>query len=103
MLPGMVVRSFRGQDGKIVVPGLGAVVATFSSWTLRREDDSRAGPRWHLHAVLSYQNETLIKRPGLTMKIVCVLTKEQKFELCSYDSFRIEGASLIVEGVVQCQ
>lgn len=104
MHQGMFVRSFRGSEGQVAVPGLGAVVATFQSWTLkRREENGTAGPTWTLHAVLSYQNDTLLKNELLEKRFVCVLSKDQKFELCDFESIRIEGASLLVEGVIQCQ
>jgi hypothetical protein len=103
MQAGMIARSFKGVEGKIIVPGLGAVVATLSSWTLRRDENGGAGPRWTLHAVLSYQNETLLKNEGLQKKIICILSKDQKFELCSWETYRLEGSALICEGVIQCQ
>lgn len=103
MQAGMLVRSFQGSEGKIIVPGLGAVVATFSSWTLRREDTGRAGPRWSLHAVLSYQNDVLLGNDQVKKKIVCILSKTMKFELCDYERLLLGGTSLKVEGVIQCQ
>jgi hypothetical protein len=99
----MIIRSLRGTEGKVVVPGLGAVVATFSDWTLRREENGRAGPRWSLHAALSYRNESLLKNESLTKKFICVLSKEQKFEFCSYDRLVVEGITLFAEGVNQCE
>lgn len=100
-MKGMNIRSYSGTDGKIVVPGLGAVVGTFSRWTIRREDSGRAGPRWSLHAVLSYHNDVLLKNDAVKKKMICVLSKDQKIEIRQYESFRLEGATLIVEGVSQ--
>ncbi len=100
---GTLFRSIKGTEGKIMVPGLGAVVATFSEWTLKRREESHsAGPRWTLHGVLSYANESMVKSDKVGKRITLVLNSQQKFELCSWESLRLEGTSLLVEGVVQC-
>lgn len=104
MTAGMIVRSFRGFEGKITIPGLGAVIATFNSWTIkRREEIASPGAEWALHAVLSYQNDSLLTNEAIEKEFVCVLNKDKTIKLCGYDSLRVEGTSLIVEGVVQCQ
>lgn len=104
MVPGMIVRSFSGKEGEIVVPGLGAVVGTFHKWTLMRPaDDAPGNPVWTLQAVLSYSNNTLLLNEQLNKKFVLFLSKDKKIELCGYESMRLEGASLLLDGVIQCQ
>lgn len=99
----MSIRSYRGVSGRIVIPGVGAVPGVFSSWTIKRREDSGTGnPSWSLHAVLSYQNDTMLKNEALPKRFICELSKTQKFELCGYESLKLEGATLIVEGVIQC-
>lgn len=102
-VPG-IFRSFSGKEGEISIPGLGAVVGTFHSWTLKRSEENASGnPKWTLQAVLSYSNASLMSNAAITKHITLVLNKKMKFELCGYESLKLEGASLLVEGVVQCQ
>lgn len=100
MVPGMFMRSIRGEKGKITVPGLGAVVGEFQSWNLMRREGN-GPPVWTLHAVFRYQNDTLLKS-DLTSRILLQLNKDTKIELCGWESMEVEGARLIVEGVIQC-
>jgi hypothetical protein len=104
MVPGMVIRSFSGREGEIFIPGLGAVVGTFHQWTLRRPEENATGnPRWTLQAVLSYSNQTLLLNDMLEKRFTLVLNKTRKIELCGYESMKLEGNSLLLEGVIQCQ
>lgn len=55
--------TIRGTGGQIKVPGLGAVLATVESWTLRglgRNRDERQ--LFDLNGYLSYVNETLYRQ-----------------------------------------
>jgi hypothetical protein len=104
MIPGMIVRTFSGKEGEITIPGLGAVVGTFHKWTLMRPvDDARGTPVWNLQAVLSYSNPTLLLNEHISKRIKLVLNKDRTIELCGFAKLRLEGASLLVEGVIQCQ
>lgn len=103
-VPGMIVRSFRGTEGQISVPGLGAVIAEFQSWNLvRHEEQGSAGPIWTLHAVFRYQNDLLLKNQALKKRILLRLNSDTKFDLCDWESWKVEGVQLIAEGVTQCQ
>ncbi len=109
MVAGLLVRSLRGAEGSISVPGLGAVIATFVSWNLiRREENGSGNPSWTLHASLSYQNEILMRNETMKRKITCIIRKDrtgkvvEKLEFCGYESLSLGGSSLILEGVVQC-
>ncbi len=100
----MIVRTFSGKEGEITIPGLGAVVGTFHKWTLMRPvDDAPGNPVWNLQAVLSYSNPTLLQNEWLEKKFILILNKDTKIEICSYETMRLEGASLLLEGVIQCQ
>lgn len=104
MVPGLVINSFTGKDGKIHVPFLGAVVGTFSNWQLTRsEETTAAGPRWTLRGVLSYQNDTMLKSDLIEKHFTLILNSKSKIEICGFDEMKVEGASILVEGVVQCQ
>jgi len=104
LVPGMIVRTFSGKEGEITIPGLGAVVGTFHTWTLLRPvEDARGTPVWNLQAVLSYSNPTLLLNEQISKRFICVLNKDTKIELCGFEKLRLEGASLLVEGVIQCQ
>lgn len=103
MVQGMIVRSFRGTDGQISVPGLGAVIAEFQTWNLiRHEEQGSAGPIWTLHGVFRYQNDLLLKNEGLKKRIRLRLNDKSKIDLCSWESMKVEGVQLILEGVEQC-
>ena len=98
------MRSFSGREGEITIPGLGAVVGTFHTWTLKRPaDDASGNPKWILQAVLSYSNPTLLLNEQISKKFILVLSKDKKIELCDFESIKLEGASLLVDGVIQCQ
>jgi hypothetical protein len=103
MVAGAYIRSLKGDQGQITVPGVGAVVAEFQSWNLMRREESRSvDPIWTLHAVFRYQNDLLLKNADLKKRIRLVLNKDTKIDLCGWKSMKVEGAMLIVEGVVQC-
>jgi hypothetical protein len=102
-LSGVVFRSLKGSQGQITVPGLGAVVAEFQSWTLKRHEESRsAGPVWTLHAVFRYQNDVLLHNDAMKKRIRLQLNDKTKIDICNWRSMRVEGSQLIVEGAVQC-
>jgi hypothetical protein len=104
MLPGMIIRSFSGKEGEISIPGLGAVVGTFHKWTLTRPaDDAPGNPVWTLQAVMSYVNATLLLNESVDKRFTLRLSREKKIELCSFESMKLDGLSLLVEGVTQCQ
>jgi hypothetical protein len=103
MVRGAYIRSLKGEQGQITVPGVGAVVAEFQSWTLMRHEESRSvDPVWTLHAVFRYQNDLLLKNADLKKRIRLVLKQDTKIDLCGWKSMKVEGAMLIAEGVVQC-
>lgn len=105
MTAGMIVRSYTGFEGRVEVPGLGAVVAIFSNWSIkRREENASSGAEWTLHAVLSYQNPSLLMNEAIGKKFICILNSTKKIELCGYESMKlIDENNLLVEGVIQCQ
>ena len=103
MVQGMLIRSFQGEQGQITVPGLGAVVAEFQTWNLKRHEESRSvDPMWTLYAVFRYQNDLLLKNDALRKRIVLKLNSTTKIEICTWKSMRVEGIQLTVEGAVQC-
>jgi hypothetical protein len=103
MVAGAYIRSLRGEQGQITVPGIGAVVAEFQSWNLQRHEESRSvDPVWTLHAVFRYQNDLLLTNDKLTKRIRLQLNEETKIDLCNWRSLKVEGRQLIAEGVVQC-
>jgi hypothetical protein len=103
MVQGMIIRSLRGTQGQITVPGLGAVVAEFQTWNLSRHEESRsASPIWTLHAVFRYQNDLLLQNDDLRKHIVLRLNNETKIEICTWSSMKVDGVQLMIEGAVQC-
>ena len=97
------MRSLKGSQGQITVPGLGAVVAEFQSWNLKRHEESRsASPIWTLHAVFRYQNDVLLQNNDLKKRIRLQLNENTKIDICNWKSMKVEGAQLIVEGAIQC-
>ena len=102
MPPGMILRSFAGFEGKATIPGLGAVAATFSRWTIsRREERTLPGAEWTLHAVLSWSGPMLANQQ-LEKNFECVLSKEKVIKICGYESLEIVDGNLIVKGIEQC-
>lgn len=65
---GLIISAINGFEGRVELVGARAVAGLFQTWSLRREgsgDDS-----WALHAVLSYQKDSLLKHPKFKRKIV---------------------------------
>lgn len=103
VMPGMYIRNLRGAQGQITVPTIGAVVAEFQSWNLQRREESRSvNPVWTLHAVFRYQNDLLLTNDRLTKLIRLQLNDKTKIDVCNWESMKVDGVQLVVEGVVQC-
>ena len=68
MAAGLTINEWKGREGRILVPGLGAVLATFAEWTLSRAATTPDG-EWGLRGSLSYLNEVLIRQEALPLRI----------------------------------
>ncbi len=81
-MSGLFLRSMSGRNGQIIVPGLGAVVATIATWTLARPEDSDPGNpgAMSLRAVLSWSNKALLADEELHKKIVVPYNTTTTFE-----------------------
>lgn len=98
-----IISKWDGQGGQLKVPGLGAVLATISNWTLlRREDSRREGLVWDLHGVLSYVNDTLLQAlhdNGYPLRIAISFKERDRtitFDMANLD---ITGNRLIVKEI----
>lgn len=99
------LRTLKGIEGKIIVPGLGMVVGTLTKWSLERRDDGQPGsiPYWTLHGTLSYVNEPMLTSDKMNKKMTLVMSEDQQIEICSWDSITLGGTNIIAEGVIQCR
>jgi hypothetical protein len=92
-------------SGSIKVVGLDAVVGIFSAATLERRGENGQGqPVWTLHAVLSYENETLIKSDAFTKKYMVEPWKDKVYQAVPEPGVAItyDGGHLIIDGVTLC-
>lgn len=71
-----------GNDGKVTVPSIGAVVGTISRWTLRREE-SGSGPLrpMTLRASFSYVNEFLLMEDAVEKEILLTIRKDKHYRV----------------------
>lgn len=101
---GLIITAWNGFEGRVELAGARAVAAMFQKWSLRREgsgDDA-----WFLHAVLSYQKDSLLKHPKFKRR---VMLKEHHsgvwYELVLPEGQEpvIEGDQLTVKGGTLCR
>lgn len=88
--------------GSIRVVGLDAVVGIFSKATLERRGENGQGqPVWTLHAVLSYENELLLKSDSFKKKFLIEPWKDKTYEAIPQEGVEIkyDAGHLIIEGV----
>jgi hypothetical protein len=104
MQPEQPARKYRGSSGKVEVPGLGAVPAIFSSWTLLPQEGGAATrPTWSLRAVMSYQNDSMLTNGDLPVAFICQLSRSKVLVLCGHKSLQLQGSTLLVEGLIPCR
>lgn len=92
--------------GSIKVVGLDAVVGIFSKATLERRGENGQGlPVWTLHAVLSYENELLLKSDSFKKKYMIEPWKDKVYQAIPEDDVEIkyDNGHLIIEGVTLVQ
>ncbi len=98
----ITLTSVAGKEGSIRIPALGTVIGQMASWSLKRrgDDDPKSGS-YDLRAALSYVNEALFNHPEYASKreIRVRLNKQTEFRVDGGDNARIEGTTLIIEGV----
>lgn len=100
-----IFQRLTGKDGSVRIEMLGALIGTMGHWTLtRRGDDGPKEGLYDLRAVLSYINPHLWA-DGDYEKTVTVKLGQQQFRLEQEPEFpaRLEGSSLLMEGVRLCQ
>lgn len=101
MPAGFVINEWKGRGGRIVVPGLGAVLAELDTWTLtRREDAALDDPRWDLHGVFSYVNPVLLKQEGLSWRMEITAAKTTYTVTVDRTNFKVEGNYFDTKGAV---
>jgi hypothetical protein len=95
----LFLRSLTGKNGKITIPTLGAVVATFSSWTIARPEESDPGNpgALTLRAVCSYVNPVLFNDPELPKKVIVTYDRTTNFEIKGRMSLFDDNVLLVEE------
>ena len=96
-----VFQSLRGKEGRIVVPGVGAVVGIINDWSLTwRDDGSPADGPYDLRASFSYLNVNLFNT-NLKKKVEISLSDNVQFSLNQVDGMRtvLIDKRLLMEGV----
>lgn len=85
--------TWNGSGGQVKVAGLGAVVATLGSWTLKSRGVNHGDkPLWDLHGFLSYVNPTLYKAladKGYDLRIT-LTTNNKTYEVDHFERELIE-------------
>ncbi len=97
-----LANEINGRDGKVEVPGLGAVAGLIQRWTLERHaEDGPAGPVWTLRASFSYQNDILLKNKTIKKRIELAFDSKITYlaEALDGQEFEMIGNSLSIKGV----
>lgn len=84
-----------GFEGRVQLSGR-AVAGLFNRWELRREGSGEWA--WSLHAVLSYQKETLLRHPKFQRKVLVKVVGVDPYKGVWYEVRVPEGASLQING-----
>jgi hypothetical protein len=105
-MPGYTLKSMKGVEGEITVPSLGMVIGTMQKWSLVRREDGSRSSGYRLHAVFSYLNPMFFKESSLTKQITIAIrdrdrkvNKQYRLEVIPGQETRLEGMSLLIEGV----
>lgn len=98
-------KKWDGREGKVVIPELGAVIGTFTQWTLtRRGERGEEALQYDLRASFSFvPNRALWDDPEYAAQRQVVLTwaRGKHFRLEQAVGMRtvLDGKSLVMEGV----
>jgi hypothetical protein len=105
-MPHGIFQSIRGKEGRVTIPGLGAVVGIMTDWSLtRREDDSPSVGSYDLRASFfgenGYLNIALFNNPKLKKRVEITLGDNKQFRLEQIDGMRtvLIDKRLLMEGV----
>lgn len=93
-----LINAFEGQDGKVTIPALGAVVGTISKWSMRRKGDN--GP-FVFRATLAYVNASLFNNEDLTKEIVVNMTRDKQYRVRG-DRPALANNTLLMENAELC-
>jgi hypothetical protein len=94
-----------GRFGEIRIDALGALVGSFSSWTLaRREEGGSHGGPYDLHADCSYLNPYLWDDPDYPKTITVQIGRDRRYRLEQDPGTvrELTGRQLILKGVRLC-
>lgn len=97
-----IFKQIQGKEGRITIPGLGALVGTFTSWTLtRRGEEGRESERYDLRGVLSFVNRALFEDESYTKSVEVILSKSVSVRLQEEPDTKatLNGRALTMEGV----
>ena len=109
MPPHGLFQTIRGKEGRVTIPGLGAVVGIMTDWSLtRREDGGPDEAPYDLRASFfgenGYLNLALFNNPKLKKRIEITLSSDKHFRLEQADGMRtvLIDKRLVMEGVKLC-
>lgn len=97
-----IFKTLRGNEGKVTVPHLGALVGTFTSWNLeRRGDEGEEAELYNLAGVLSFVNKALFEDDSFEKSVEVRLSKSLSIRLKTEERTKtaLNGRALVMEGV----
>jgi hypothetical protein len=97
-----IFKQIQGRDGKVTIPGLGALVGTFTNWNLTRKgEDGGNAELYDLHGVLSFVNQALFEDPTYVKSVEVTLSKSLNIRLQTDENTKtvLNGRALVMEGV----
>lgn len=95
-----------GKGGKVDVPAVGLLVGEFTSWELKRREESPEGKGpFTLRATFAHVIPWMFNDPAISHRIVVEIGRGQQYRLETDDDSRtvLDGPSLLIEGVTLCR
>lgn len=94
--------SFKGLEGSVNVPSLGAVAAVLRQWQLRREESGQRAGQYSLRAAFTYVNEALLDDATFTKEASLLLrrhpqTKREQRVRMTLTNARIENSMFMAD------
>ena len=100
----MLFKRISGIYGTVNIPSIGLNIATMSSWSLQRREDTPPGSgEWDLRAVFSFINQYAWDKEGYKKEIIVTIGNQKngtQYRLTpTTGRMVLDGKSLLIEGV----
>ena len=101
----VIIRAATGDEGQIELVGVRAVVGVFLRWNIQRRGETPSDARWNLHAVFSYQKDSILRAESMKKRVKIKFPGGSWYEVVPDEGVVpvIEDERYVVEGCTLCQ